>query len=368
MLRGHAEVWRTDLVDGIIGSLIKEEMNRGGRHPLLDAVHDVLRGGERGVLAEGAQLPPLAVDIRAQLDAHNLQGQSQPRDIDLDLDDAADRPRSRILHRLRLLDVSGYERTGGTDLRVRDDLSKVWERWHIVWSPDFDARCIESARYGPTLAEAAAARLTEAAGAIERDAGKAALLLLDAALAGLTELAGNLLGRLKDLIRTDGNFFSVTGALGHLLYLYRYDAVLETAGRGEIGALVVETYQRGLWLLEGLGQVMGQDTQLLEGLVRLRETFERCEQSLGLDRAELVQVLARIGADRAQRPLVRGGVLGARWSLGASDSEQVNSAIRQFADPKSAGRFPDRTFRPGPRASAAPARSRSRYQRPTESL
>ncbi len=124
--------------------------------------------------------------------------------------------------------------TGGTDLSVRDDLSKVWERWHIVWSPDFDARCIESARYGPTLAEAAAVRLTETAEAIERDAGKAALLLLDTALAGLTELAGNLLGRLKDLIRTDGSFFAVTAALGHLLYLYRYDAVLETAGRGEI--------------------------------------------------------------------------------------------------------------------------------------
>jgi hypothetical protein len=339
VLRGHAEVWRTDLVDGIIGSLIKEEMARGGRHPLLDAVHDVLRGGERGLLAEGARLPPLAVDIRAQLDAHGLQAKSQPRDLDLDLDEAADRPRSRILHRLRLLEISGYERTGGTDLSVRDDLSKVWERWHIVWSPDFDARCIESARYGPTLAEAAAARLTEAAAAIERDAGKAALLLLDAALAGLTELAGSLLGHLKDLIRTDGSFFAVTGALRHLLYLYRYDAVLETAGRGEIGALVVETYQRGLWLLEGLGQVAGQDAQLLEGLVSLRETFERCEQSLGLDRAELVQVLARIGADRAQRPLVRGGVLGTRWSLGATDSEQVKTALRQFADPNQLGDF-----------------------------
>ena len=56
-LRGHAEVWRTDLVDGIIGSLIKEEMARGGRHPLLDAVHDVLRGGERGLLAEGRNCP-----------------------------------------------------------------------------------------------------------------------------------------------------------------------------------------------------------------------------------------------------------------------------------------------------------------------
>jgi hypothetical protein len=338
-LRGHAEVWRTDLVDGIVGSLIKEELARGGRHPLLDAVHDVLRGGERGLLAEGARLPPLVVDIQTQLESHNLQARSVPRDVDLDLHQTEDRQRSRILHRLRLLGVSGYERSGGTDLSLRDDLSKVWERWHIVWSPDFDARCIESARYGPTLAEAATARLTEAADAIERDAGKAALLLLDAALAGLTEPAGNLLARLQELIRGDGNFFTVTAALGHLLYLYRYDAVLETAGRGEIGALVVETYQRGLWLLEGLGQVTGQDAELLNGLRSLRETFERCEQALTLDRGEFVQVLARIGADRVQRPLMRGGVIGAQWSLGATDSEQVKTVLRQFADADHLGDF-----------------------------
>jgi hypothetical protein len=338
-LRGHAQVWRTDLVDGIIGSLIKEEMVRGRRHPLLDAVHEVLRGGERGMLAEGAMLPPLVVDIRAQLEANDLHARSQPRDVDVDLDMANDRQRSRILHRLRLLDGSGYERTDGTDLRVRDDLSKIWERWHIAWNPDFDARCIESARYGPSLAEAATARLSEAASAIERDAGKAALLLLDAALAGLTDLTGSLLDRLKELIRTDGDFFSVTGALGHLLYLYRYDTVLETAGSGEFGSLLTETYQRGLWLLESLGQVTGQDTQLLNGLGSLRETFERCSDSLKLDRAELMQVLTRIGADRGQRPLVRGGVIGALWSLGAADGEQVQTALREFADPNHLGDF-----------------------------
>ncbi len=202
-LRGHAEVWRTDLVDGVIGALIKEEMSRGGRHPLLDAVHEVLRGGERGLLAEGARLPPLAADIQAQLEAHESAGaESAARSRAGSRTRTADRQRSRVLHRLRLLDVSGYARSGGTDLSVRDDLANVWERWHIVWSPDFDARCIESARYGPSLAEAAATRLTEAAGGIERDAGKAALLLLDAALAGLTELAGGLLDRLKELVRT----------------------------------------------------------------------------------------------------------------------------------------------------------------------
>ena len=61
-LRGHPAVWRTDLVDGLIGSFIKEELSRAGRHPLLHAIHEVLRGGQRGLLAEGTVLPPFHGD------------------------------------------------------------------------------------------------------------------------------------------------------------------------------------------------------------------------------------------------------------------------------------------------------------------
>ena len=226
--------------------------------------------------------------------------------MDLDLHEPAAQPRSRILHQLRLLEVGGYERIGGADLAGAGDLARVWERWRFVWSPDFAARCIENARYGPTLAEAAAARLAERAAGAERDAMKAALLLLDAALAGLADLAAALMRRLSELVRGDGDFFSVAGSLAHLLYLYRYDAVLETAGRGDVGLLLLETYQRTLWLLETLGQVAGRDKDLLAGTAALRDAFERCETPLELDREEIVQVLGRVGRIGGRRRCARG--------------------------------------------------------------
>jgi hypothetical protein len=338
-LRGHAEVWRTDLVDGLTGALVKEELTARGRHPLLDAVHEVLRGGERGMLAVGTILPPLATDIQAQLTGHDLQAHERPREVELDLHTPTERDRSRVLHRLRLLEVRGYEQIDGADLVARDDLSRVWERWRVVWDPDFDAGCIENARYGPTLTEAAAARLVERAAGVERDAIKAALLLLDAALAGLTDLAADLLQRLAELVRGDGDFFSVAGSLNHLLYLYRYDAVLETAGRGDVGRFLRETYQRALWLLEGLGQVAGRDKELLAGVAAVRDAFERCAGPLGLDREEIVQVLGRVGADRRQTPLARGAALGALWSLGAADACQAREGLRRFAQPDHLGDY-----------------------------
>jgi hypothetical protein len=338
-LRGHASVWRQDLVDGIIGALIKEERAYGIGHPLLDAVHEVFRGGERGVLAEGTVLPPLVQDLRQLLARHELEPQMKQRDVDLDLHLDADRERSRLMHRLRILAIAGYERTGGADLVARTDLSRVWERWRIRWTPDFDATTIEAARYGPTLADAAAARLAERAGASERNADEAALLLLDASLAGLTDLADEFLQQLGDLIRSDNDFFTVTKSLGHLLYLYVHDHVLQTAGRADLATLVLESFTRGMWLLESLGQVAGRDKDLLSGIRTLLDAFERCAGTLNINRDEFVAVLQRVGSEKRQSPLVRGAASGALWTIGESDASRVFAQMILFSDPDCLGDF-----------------------------
>jgi hypothetical protein len=94
-----------------------------------------------------------------------------------------------------------------------------------------------------------------------------------------------------------------------------------------------------LWLLEGLGQVAGQDAGLVEGVRALLLTFEECAESSGLDRAEFVEVLARIGAEATQAPIVRGAAVGALWTLGAAQADQVRSALLLFADPSRLGDF-----------------------------
>src|SRR5262249_8467543 len=154
----------------------------GNRHPLREVIHEVLRGGARGVLAAGTILPPLVLDIRKQLAEHDLEAGSAVREVEIDLEQPPQRERSRILHRLRILAITGYQRTGGFDLGEGADLVRIQETWQVGWSPDFEAGCIEASRYGPSLDVAAAARLAEQAEGIERDAAAAARLLLDAAL------------------------------------------------------------------------------------------------------------------------------------------------------------------------------------------
>jgi hypothetical protein len=338
-LRGHAEVWRQDLIDGIIGALVKEELEYGCIHPFLQAVHAVFRGQERGRLAAGTMLPLLVQNIQTQLHHFDLEPAVQERKVDLDLAMPSDLAKSQFLYCLRILGVSGFLRTDGSDFIGRQHLVRVWEQWTLKWHPEFDASCIEAAIYGATLVEAAIARLTELAQSIERDAEKAAILLLDACLMGLPELGNVLYAQFVELIRQDGQFFTTAKALEHLLYLYRYDEILGTTERLDIGTLLVETFQRCLWLLEGLGQVQGMEQNLLRGLRAVLEAFERCSSLLGLERDRFIQILHRISTDAQQIPLMQGATTGVLWTLGETPMQQILADLNFAATPDHLGDF-----------------------------
>ena len=87
------------------------------------------------------------------------------------------------------------------------------------------------------MIEAAAARLTELAAKLERDAEAGARLLLDASLAGWDAGFGLLRDRVIALLRADAAFASVARALEHLFYLHRYDETVTQRSR-EMGIRV----------------------------------------------------------------------------------------------------------------------------------
>lgn len=338
-LRGHVAVWRQDLIDAITACLIKEEIDTSRTHPFLLAVYDILRGDAQGKLASGTSLPPLVQDIKQLLQQYNLEPTKQARLIDLNLHKTLDLQKSYILHKLRILDIAGYTHAAGSDLINRQDLSYIWEQWAISLHPLYEASCIESAIYGTTLTEAAETKLLEQAARIERDAVSSALLLLDACLMGLQHLAEPFYQKLLNLIRSDSDFFSLTEALEHILYLYCYDEILGTTGQDKIGTLLAEAFTRGLWLLESLGQVQGKDQQLLQGIKVLLETFSRCWRQLNLNRDEFINILQRVNIDSSQTPLLRGAACGVLWSLNAAPTERVLLDLRSCAQPNMIGDF-----------------------------
>jgi hypothetical protein len=344
-LRGHGEIWRRDLIDGIIGGLVKEELNPTRPHPFLVVLQSLFRGSDRGCLAEGTPLPPLVQEIHQRLQDRDLFPLAVPRSVTLSLTDrdtvAADvtRQSSVLLHSLRILQIQGIVRTSGTDFAAGSDLVEIWETWSLHWTPSFDGSAIEAAVYGPTLAEATIAKLQERAAAIDRNAEQAALLLLDAALAGVDALSDALSQTLIGLIRQESNFLALARSLQHLLYLYHYDDVLDTQNQDHIAEILAEAFQRGLWLLDQLGQDRGEEDALLKGLGGLMEAYGRSGHLLISYRDAFLRCLERMSQDPQQLPILRGGAIGALWGLGETATEQIVPVLRDYAQPEQLGDF-----------------------------
>ncbi len=339
-IRGHAEVWRLDLLDGITGALVKDEIDPAALHPLLAACHDALRGDAIGELAEGTPLPALVLEVKERLAALDLTPTATGRRVRLDLHAPEDMDRAMLLHALQVLGVPGFRLD-----RAPAGVGEVAEeRWTVGWTPGFEGRLVEASAYGATLVEACASRLLERAREVDRDALAAARLLRDACLAGIESVHGMLSARVAKLVQDDDDFTRVAAAAAEMLALFRYDPLLRAIGRDDVGQLLRDTWIRALALMMRLG-VPPEPGPAVAGLAATVEVFERCELSLDLARDGLTTALERVAGDRVQLGMVRGAALGALWVLGARDGGQVDGSVGSFASPEELGDFLAGLFR-----------------------
>jgi hypothetical protein len=356
-LRGHPSPSRNDLLDGIAVSLVKDGMevplpwSRRGTlpprtDPILVEVVSVFSGTTEGLLATGTPRPPLCFDIEEQLAAAGLSPSRLIRNITLNLLDLQDRGRSRILHRLKLLNIPGFKRISTArclQLGTGDkpDFSELWE---IVREDDLDSSMIEASAWGATLEGACARRLEElltgAAGLAER------VQILDSAVfTGITLLALQVLMDVAILVHQEPDFGVVGEALGTLLGIWRHAELFEAAGAEQLGVVIEAAFDRALWLLEGiLGPDAPAGERALMGILALRDVSQaNRKNTLSLPAARASGVMSRRALDPEAPPDIRGAALGYCWSLqtlGPDQAEaQAVAAIRGAARPDSLGDF-----------------------------
>ncbi len=338
-IRGRDHVWRRDLIDAVTSSLIKDELEYGARSPFLTAVYDVLRGRRRGQLAAGTRMPPLQRDIQNQLADADLVPKRALQSVELNLLEPRDLPRSQLLHKLKILGISGFKYVGGTDFLKRDDLTKLWEDWEFRWTPEFESTGIEASRYGATLDEAATSRMQEIAREHPHSASVAAELLLQAAQAGISAVSDTLLPELSQLIAHEADFCEAASALGHVLFLYYLDESFGTKSQPQLGQVLCLAFERSLWLLELTGRTVASDRRTLTGMKTIFDAFQRTSDVLQLNAGEFHAILNRIEQDAHKPPQVRGAAAGILWTLGVADAEQVLSSLLLLTDPNCIGDF-----------------------------
>jgi hypothetical protein len=113
-------------------------------------IHKKLVLGQRlGSIPETAPQLPLARDLAALQKRLRLPPEAAHRDLDLDLRKPNDLERSRLLHRLRLLDIPWGE------VRQARGLGTFRESWRLQWQPEFSLSVVQASRWGNSVLEAA---------------------------------------------------------------------------------------------------------------------------------------------------------------------------------------------------------------------
>lgn len=325
LMRGHPYETRVDVLDGLAGALISDDLEQplpwtgrgplgAGSHPVVVEMVAACAGETEGHLHPDTPLPPLVHDVAEQLARLGLADADAP--VTFDLTDPNGLTRSRILHRLRVLDVPGFTRVSGPS----DGADPVFtERWEPGPVSGREAALIEAGAYGARLDEAASVLLGERARAVGTDAGPLAGLLFDAVLCGVGPLCDELLDLLAKQVGQVRELEPLGEVLTAALGLWRHDRVFGVARGRLLGSVVAGAADRVFWLAEGLHGGPGVDFARLRALAAARDALLHAPELLSVTREAAAEAASRIGRDRRAPADLRGAAFGLRWALGVPD-------------------------------------------------
>ncbi|AGL13698.1 DUF5682 family protein [Actinoplanes sp. N902-109] len=342
MVRGHAHPARTDVLDGLASALVNEALDKplpwsargilqAGSHPVVVEMVAALSGTRVGRLHPDTPAPPLVHDLDAELTRAGLDGTAQ---LKLDLTRDADRSRSRILHRVRVLGVPGFERTSGPSTGLDPTLH---EQWAVRPDPGRLTAVIEAGAYGATLLDACAAVLAERA-RDNQDIDVLAVVLFDAALAGVTSVSEQALTDINGTVATAADPGALGRMLAVVLTMWRHDRIFGTAHSAVLGEVITTAVRRILWLAEGVrGGAAPADLGRIAAMAACRDALRHAGQALGLDVPEALDVAARVAADAEAPPELRGAAFGLRWALATDPVLDPARVVRGAFGAASAG-------------------------------
>ncbi|NMO51239.1 hypothetical protein HH310_08570 [Actinoplanes sp. TBRC 11911] len=237
----------------------------------VELINKKLVVGERlGGVPEEMPAVPLAKDLAAQQRSVKLKPEALERALDLDLRKDNDLRRSRLLHRLRMIDVPWGEPAEG-----RRGTGTFREEWRLRWQPEFAVRLVEASMYGTTVAAAATAKVVRAADDAETLADVTALVET-CLLAELTDAYPRVLASLDARAALDADVNHLMAAIPALARTLRYGDVRRTDVAG-LAAVTTSLLGR---VCAGLPSAVGSLSD--EAAKLLRDRLDAVHSAVGL--------------------------------------------------------------------------------------
>ncbi len=345
-LRGHPAPSRTDVLDGLVSALVTDALDRplpwtgrgrpvAGTDPVVVEMVAALAGDVVGRLHPDTPHPPLVEHVRAELERWSVPERGR---CDADLATGDGLARSRVLHRLRVLGVPGYDRRSGPARGGAPALHEVWELDRPDhWLPGL----IEAGSYGATLDSAAAAALSDRFTGAGIDPSGLSAVLVDAVLCGLDALSGEVLARCSASVGAVTDLPGLGDLLATALGLWRHDGLLGARNAPALAGVIDAATIRALWLVEGIrGGPAPADDGRLRALVAVRDAAVHAASVLRVRTDAVADVFARAAA--ADRPPdLRGASVGMTWVLQGitGGAAPTTTAVRGAARAETLGDF-----------------------------
>ncbi|MFJ2023023.1 DUF5682 family protein [Streptomyces sp. NPDC087897] len=221
---------------------VRAVMCEGSDVPLALVRDRLIVGDALGEVPDSAPAVPLQRDLTRSARTLRLKPEASERDLDLDLRKENDAARSRLLHRLRLLDVPWGDPVAG-----RGGTGTFRESWRLSWEPELSVRVAEAGVWGTTVLTAATAKAESRAGAATALADVTALAE-HCLLADLPDALPVVMQALADRAALDADVGHLADALPALARSLRYGDVrsTDTAALAEVAAGIAERICVGL--------------------------------------------------------------------------------------------------------------------------
>ncbi|MDM7853677.1 DUF5682 family protein [Cellulomonas alba] len=226
-------------------------------------------GEHLGEVSDHVPTVPLDTDLRAVARRLRLSFDAAPRTLELDLRKETDLARSRLLHRLTLLDIDWAQ----PDHQRSRSTGTFREAWTLRWRPELAVAVVEAALWGTTVETAATARVVH--DAVEAPLPTLTAMLEQTLLADLPRAADAVLEHVDVRAAHDGDIARLMAALPALVRAHRYSDVrgTPTADLGRVGDALLVRVCAGL-----AAAVAGLDDESALALRRLLDDVHTAVQ------------------------------------------------------------------------------------------
>ncbi len=328
-LRGKQEPGLYELRDAALSSFVKGECSPSTDLPLR-ILKELNTGKQVGKLCEDALRPPLLIDFEERCKKFGLkiQGAGQ-QELTLELFTKKKHLElSRFLYQMEFLETGFARRMKGADLLNRRDKSRVREIWTYRFSGQVLSALVDVSTLGGTVEEASKTRLVREF-AKSLNTRESARLLARGFLMGFLEEQAGMGVHMREILASDGDFFSLAEGFSHLRMLYELQDLYQVEDSLELEELIGSCFQKNLQLLPSMAQVKEEQlTECMESCLSLYQITGR--PKFAHLRQALMETFDRLIGQPKVQPGLEGAVLGLLYGYDAGYDEAIRGTAEGY--------------------------------------